>query len=463
MSAVGYVSSIPVEGNVESNNMPPCPMSQLEKLSTDYHSLIKDSVLQRSPRKPSARPTKKIPSAAPRTKNPSVSPITKSPITKKPSVSPITKKPTTAPSYKAFSRKSYCAKTKGAALTTNAANICSAYKAILAGFQTTYGTADDFTLSNLFGKAVRVAFHDAAEFDRTTTDVLGSDGCLSNSEDNLGLLESNSIVNTVFEPLWQRYCDKISRADFWVMLAKIAIEKSEPTNTISIPYQWGRKDTSKSCEPPTERLPNAMQGPLTFHSFFEHRLGLTLNDTVALMGAHTVGHVHTTASKFGYIAEDLSADVQANAWDPTPFRFDNQYYQNIVTPRGWGTFPAPADSELVMWQRFGNRNIMLHSDIALFFNISLANGGLGVPGTVDPTTGAQGCGFLNENPSTPGCVGPLNVYSPKSRHLVEIFAADNAAFLKAFAVSFNKLVNLGRGVSGSKLGPSLKEIDLTKC
>ena len=118
-------------------------------------------------------------------KNPSVSPITKSPITKKPSVSPITKKPTTSPSYKAFSRKAYCVKTKGAALTTNAANICSAYKAILARFQTTtYDTADDLTLSNLFGKAVRIAFHDAAEFDRTTSDVLGSEGCLSSSEDN---------------------------------------------------------------------------------------------------------------------------------------------------------------------------------------------------------------------------------------------------------------------------------------
>ena len=97
-----------------------------------------------------------------------------------------------------------------------------------------------------------------------------------------------------------------NRADFWVLLAKIAIEKAEPTKTISIRYQWGRKDTSKSCEAATGRLPNAMQGPLTFHSFFEHRLGLTLNDTVALMGAHTVGHVHTDNSKFGLIVADKS-------------------------------------------------------------------------------------------------------------------------------------------------------------
>ena len=51
------------------------------------------------------------------------------------------------------------------------------------------------------------------------------------------------------------------------------------------------------------------------------------------MGAHTVGHIHTTASKFGYIVEDLSADVQTNAWDPTPFRLDNHYYQNIIGPK----------------------------------------------------------------------------------------------------------------------------------
>ena len=46
---------------------------------------------------------------------------------------------------------------------------------------------------------------------------------------------------------------------------------------------------------------------------------------------------------------------------------------------------------------------------------------------------------------------------------VRKFADDNGAFLRAFAISFNKLVNLGYGVSGSKLGSALKAIDLSKC
>jgi len=57
--------------------------------------------------------------------------------------------------------------------------------------------------SNLYGKAVRLAWHDAGETDIRTNDTMGPDGCLSNSSDNNGLVEDTSLVYTFIEPLWQ--------------------------------------------------------------------------------------------------------------------------------------------------------------------------------------------------------------------------------------------------------------------
>jgi hypothetical protein len=51
-----------------------------------------------------------------------------------------------------------------------------------------------------------------------------------NTGDSTGLLEYDSPVVTIMEPLWQTYCDKISRADFWVMFAKLVVDLSSGYN-----------------------------------------------------------------------------------------------------------------------------------------------------------------------------------------------------------------------------------------
>ena len=169
---------------------------------------------------------------------------------------------------------------------------CTAYKtltALLPAITPTNPTAQ----ARFYGASLRLAFHDAGEVDLSTTDAMGPDGCLNTvNTDNVGLLEPSSPVFSIIEPLWQTVCDQITRADFWALVAKTVVETADPTHTISIPYQYGRKD-NLVCAVGAGRLPSAQGGAATISQVFVTQMGLTLNDAVTLIGAHTLGHVHT--------------------------------------------------------------------------------------------------------------------------------------------------------------------------
>ena len=53
-----------------------------------------------------------------------------------------------------------------------------------------------------------------------------------------------------------------------------------------------------------------------------------------------------------------------------------------------------------------------------------------------------------------GCISPLSTTPPSTLSLVQLYAANNSAFLTDFAPSFMKMSNLGYGFNGStgKLG-----------
>ena len=106
---------------------------------------------------------------------------------------------------------------------------------------------------------------------------MGPDGCLSNSGANAGLVESDSPVLTIMEPIWQRYCDKISRADFWTLFAKLVVEYTAKPSVVTINYQYGRKD-STNCNAGSGRLPDAQGGLNTIRKVFVTQMGLTMSD-----------------------------------------------------------------------------------------------------------------------------------------------------------------------------------------
>ena len=158
-------------------------------------------------------------------------------------------------------------------------------------------------VANILGNAARLAFHDAGEVDITTTDKFGSDGCLSDSGPNSGLKEVNTIAMTIIEPLWQKYCDKISRADFWVLFAKIALESGlpevgrfdkfvaltlalppallpgeNPNPYLNLPFQYGRIDAVGNCNAGAGRLPEHQPGLGEFQRVYQRNMGLTVRD-----------------------------------------------------------------------------------------------------------------------------------------------------------------------------------------
>lgn len=266
-------------------------------------------------------------------------------------------------------------------------------------------------------------------------------------------------MSTTFEAIWQDHCDSISRADFWALLGKIVVERADPTNSISIAYQFGRKDNAQ-CDAGANRLPNAQLGEDMFQQVFVNQMGLTLNDagnyiphpiyrvrrftflfvhaTVTLLGAHTLGHVHTDVSGYG-VPVGRNARPDDNAWDSSPASFDNRYYQNLINLPVWNTaFPNGNDKNL--WTRRGNNQIMLNSDMALGFDIAIDAQGL--------ASQTQRCGSQGAPGGAYGCARPTATTVPSTGALARTYANDNAAFLRGFAESYVKMASVGYGIAG---------------
>ena len=191
--------------------------------------------------------------------------------------------------------------------------------------------AGDFTRSNILAKV-----HDAGEIDITQSDHLGPDGCLSNTAANAGLIPFGSVTSTIvdqlFEPIFQANCASISRADFWALLGWLSVNIAS-SGGVAIQYQYGRRD-AVTCPVPSTRLPNAQLGRGAINQMFQTQMGLTLTDAVTLIGAHTIGHTHPEFSGYGVATTPstvtTTTDLQRNAWDTTPQTFDNGYYISLT-------------------------------------------------------------------------------------------------------------------------------------
>lgn len=141
-------------------------------------------------------------------------------------------------------------------------------------------------------------------------------------------------METLFEPIYEAVSDSISRADFWALLGWLSINLSS-NGAIPISYQYGRKDAA-TCHVETPRLPSAQLGRDSIEHVFVGRMGLTMDDAVTLIGAHTLGHVHPDTSG-GYANTDTTTvvvttteELQTNAWDITPQTFDNEYFRDLI-------------------------------------------------------------------------------------------------------------------------------------
>jgi len=258
--------------------------------------------------------------------------------------------------------------------------------------------------------------------------------------------------------LWQEVCGLITRGDFWVMLAKMAVESAEPTKTITIPYQYGRIDATvaNGCAC-SGRLPNAELTVDEMYRVFVTQMGCQLNDAAILLGAHSLGHVHTTVSGYGQ-SGDMSGGY-LNGFDDTPHIFDNNYYYNILTGT-WYSGQAPANSSKTNWyskdSSFTNLCTLPIDISAHFIRTSYTSFQTQTCSQYSVSNG-YGC-----TPSS--TIMPLTCWQTCSN------ANSNSYFLSMFESSFPKMTCAGYGVpacttgaTGSgKLG-TLTYLDLTTC
>jgi hypothetical protein len=258
------------------------------------------------------------------------------------------------------------------------------------------------------GAAVRLTFHDAAEIDITSTaDNLGVDGCVDFTQSgNNGLSEVVGQLETLRTP----YCHLISRADWWVLAGKVAVELRATVNGYTVPFRYGRTDAT-DCSNAAGRLPSAEGGVEEINRVFVTQMGLDFRDAAALLGAHTLGR--TQAANSGY----------NGPWVPDSGVFDNDYYTELL--RVWDkTNVDPTHTE---WRRgTGNGvHIMLNADMELAYNVVDELGQLSLCGG-RPTNDPVRC---TENTAV-------------SSHARE-FALDNTAWLTQFSASYKLMTEVG--------------------
>eukprot|EP01062_Namystynia_karyoxenos_P078096 TRINITY_DN7997_c0_g1_i1.p1 TRINITY_DN7997_c0_g1~~TRINITY_DN7997_c0_g1_i1.p1 ORF type:complete len:504 (+),score=110.22 TRINITY_DN7997_c0_g1_i1:74-1513(+) len=169
-------------------------------------------------------------------------------------------------------------------------------------------------------------------------------------------------------------------ADIWTLAGSVAIEHLGGPTVVPL-WHFGRIDCQSDLQvAPIGMVPDPRlageQGCLRILGEFL-RMGFTIRQCVALMGAHTVGRCHPEYS--GYSGQ----------WTSNPARFDNEYYRNLMEhdwlltqPTAPDRYPqyaactAPAEGGFL---GFGKARIggndplpgelrMLPSDLALLFN-----------------------------------------------------------------------------------------------
>eukprot|EP00547_Thalassionema_nitzschioides_P009132 CAMPEP_0194227992 /NCGR_PEP_ID=MMETSP0156-20130528/43139_1 /TAXON_ID=33649 /ORGANISM="Thalassionema nitzschioides, Strain L26-B" /LENGTH=1501 /DNA_ID=CAMNT_0038960493 /DNA_START=21 /DNA_END=4526 /DNA_ORIENTATION=- len=284
---------------------------------------------------------------------------------------------------------------------------------------------------HFIGGIVRLAAHDFMDFhqdaDTLGQEFGGSDGCIDfDNPANAGLsrLWCDDPVACPFKALFDDlYSGAMSRADYWVAAATVVIQNVAPS-PINIPFQWGRVD-AVSCPNSSPRIPEPT-GCDAVEDAFINRMGLTWTESVALLGAHTLGGGFAEFS--GHPGTWVDSDAESTI-------FNKRYYTELLN-RGWRPrFIAGVPDNDWTWGADDRGVMMLNVDICLNFDIDAS--------VSCCTNTAQNCRNTFQNTECPDA----STVRPEAHAAVQAFAAgggqDNAAFFAAFPPVWTKATENG--------------------
>jgi len=278
---------------------------------------------------------------------------------------------------------------------------------------------------SLIPTAVRLAFHDC---------VGGCNGCvnLENASNN-GLGDLVASLDTLYTA--NGYDSLLSRADFWALAGIYAVDKAIELNNAActsddcqvpesgLVFQWGRVDCDTA--PTTTdvgNFPSANWDHTQVMNYFFNEFGFNDRETVALLGAHTLGNADTANS--GYNGPWITNEL---------LFFNNEYYKKLADSSiSWIHRDNDGNNHWQWRSAAAGVGLMLNADMALSKDI-----------TVDSDTGKSSCGFVNP-PSTPTCAD-----AEDTADIVKEFAESNDLWIENFSAVFTKM--LAHGTDGQQM------------
>jgi len=306
----------------------------------------------------------------------------------------------------------------------------------------TFGNEDDGPeFKPLIGSILRLVFHDCSgPYNPGTTAATNvntkrlCDGCI-----DLDKLDHGGLQSLAVEPLEEicsEFADIMNRADCWAAIGNVAIEYSHSlaVNTDplpKLPYFFGREQCQLSPnaitgDDPGTEFPLAHLGWDPLMEFFATFFEFTVEEVTAIMGAHTVGAAHKSASGF------------EGKWTKDSFAFNNDFYVVMLDKTNQWDQTPPGRSGFPQWTNKGRAEgeqelLMLNSDMSLIADFE-AVGSDGQP-HINEDTGIVTCRWEEFEIRSEETCGREDSFS-KSLD----YALDNALWLRDFAAVWTKLV-----------------------
>lgn len=302
---------------------------------------------------------------------------------------------------------------------------------------------------NLAAKFVRHGFHDC---------VGGCDGCVDMTNgDNAGL----DVPIAALEPVVDMFSHfGVTRADIWVLAALEGVSGSLPDEDAAnyeFAMEWiGRptcedantdaecvEDTCTQDRGPDRILPSPSLDTHDLLEYFSTEFGFDERDTVAIMGAHTLGTLVRENSGYNGV----------NGWLGNTRQFGNGYYNDLVGGASatdlFENHMKSANWEQVFidnsllttpdrweWERGTNPHfVMVNSDMALVRNLT---------GEIDSSTGeVANCQIRCNKVNLNNCSPKRCPHAPETFDIVVEYKFDNDQFIIDFESAFKRMLNKG--------------------
>lgn len=325
---------------------------------------------------------------------------------------------------------------------------------------------DETKPRKLAPKILRLGFHDCTG---------GCDGCVDmDNPDNKGLLEPIEALYYVYKD-WK---DCYSRADVWALAtlvsADVCLLHDRPKG-VHFPLTYiGREDCSGANDmgiggPHVDMAGSDMTNHELITWFYDH-FGFTTEETVTIMGAHTIAIAARHNQGFGNLDEYGNHKEEGWVYNAKEYILDHRYYE-ILVDKGWALELVHNEEYDDIPSRYqwylekdgkDERPIMTNSDMAMVYDMEeyMYEDEYGNDGAIDCEYGYYYDSYdekeydSNDKDYHTRRLADGKPTCPHASHTIEMileYKEDNTKFLYAFEHVLTKMINNGYHVGENYL------------